>query len=183
MRIAIDLDGVIADFIWSFSAVAAELGLIPERYRTSVQQSWTLPFNHNPVWKIVKSRWNWWMTLEPIATHVEIAAMNKAIGEHDVYFITSRPRGRGLSAELQARYWLAGIGVDVDGASVIATKTGTKGALCQALDIEAMLEDCPDNLEDLWRHGISTYARRQPYNADWKGSSVGSITEFLEELS
>ena len=181
MRIALDVDGVLADFIWSFTQVATELGVMTGRFRTSDQQEWSFPCDVNSVWEEVKGRWNWWMTLEPIATTDEISALNKAIGEHDVYFITSRPRTRGLSAERQTHHWLTSIGLQAAHASVIATRAGSKGALCKALDIEAVLEDCPANLEDLWHHDITAYARRQQYNRNWE-LNVGTITEFLEEI-
>lgn len=182
MRIALDVDGVIADFIWGFTQVATELGVMTGRFRTSDQQEWNFPCDMNAVWEEVKGRWNWWMTLEPITTADEITALNKAIGEHDVYFITSRPRTRGLSAERQTHHWLTSIGLHAAHATVIATKAGSKGVLCKALDIEVVLEDCPANLEDLWRHGVGAYARAQPYNRDWS-CRVENVREFLEEIT
>jgi len=158
------------------------MGVMTGRFRTSDQQQWHFPCDVNSVWEEVKGQWNWWMTLEPLVTTDETIALNKAIGEHDVYFITSRPRTRGLSAEQQTRHWLTSIGLHAAHASVIATRTGSKGALCTALDIEAMLEDCPANLEDLWHHGIQTIARSQPYNLSWE-YRVENVKEFLEEIS
>ena len=179
MRLAFDVDGVLADFIWSFSLAATDMGLMEAPFPTEEQLEWNFPVDVNPVWEEVKARWNWWMTLRPLVEEREVHHLNKAIAAHDVYFITSRPRTLGLSAERQTHHWLTGIGVQTAHASVIATKTGTKGNLCRALNISIMLDDCPANLLDLHEWGVEAVALRQPYNRDWQ-LAFDNLTDFLE---
>ena len=178
MRVGIDVDGVVADFVLSFTSLAKEMGLVKEVYPTAQQKDWSFPFDTNPVWERVKASYNWWMTLQPLVSLTEIAHLNAALMAHDIYFVTSRPRTLGLSAERQTACWLEGIGVSVVMATVIATKTGTKGALMKSLDIDVAIDDYILNLEDIDQHGIKAFARSWSYNEGWP-VRVGDLSTLL----
>ena len=185
MRLLIDVDGVLAEFTYGFTKLATELGLVEKPWRCHTQKTWAFDFDVDAVWEELKRRYNWWMTLEPLVDVVEIAVLNELIKAHDVYFVTSRPRTQGLSAEKQTEYWLAGIGIHTAGASVIATKTGTKGALAKALDINLGWDDHLGNLEDLTRADILAVSRPWRYNEAWWGIQASSVHSFngIVELS
>jgi hypothetical protein len=174
MRIGLDVDGVFADFVWGFTYEATKQHVGTYPYSTRKQKNWNFPFVQpikSATWTYIKSIPNWWMTLESLVTLEEIRVVNEIIQKHDVYFITSRPRGKGLTAELQTRYWLESIGVNTNPASVISTKTGTKPALCDALDLHLMVEDSPEVLRALQECWDADYqarpiARRWAYNEE-----------------
>lgn len=187
MRLLIDIDGVLAEFTTSFSKIAAELGLVEAPFGSSdvEQWQWIPKESEGQVWDVVKSSYNWWMSLEPLIGPQEVTLLNDMIDKHDVYFVTSRPRTKGLSAEKQSEYWLSGIGVNTDKASVIATKTGTKGALASALNIDIGWDDHLQNLADLHKHGVIAVARPWKYNDSWvmpKCSNVYSFYAFVERV-
>ena len=159
-----------------FTDIAKQLGLIEASYDTAAQLVWTFSFPTNPVWEELKSRWNFWVTVPPLVTADEIEALNRCIERHDIYFVTSRPRTRGLTVDKQTRLWLNSIGVRAD--YVLATKTGTKGRLANALDIELALDDYDANLIDLDNAGVKAVCRRWSYNT-WT-PAVDSLGEFIE---
>lgn len=180
MRVALDVDGVLANFVGSFTHLAADMGIPGARALTGADQpSLDFDFDTNPVWERIHHSWNWWMGLAPLVTEGEVDLLNEVIAKHDVYFITSRVRGRGLSAEWQTAHWLEGIGVSVgQRAHVIATRAETKGPLAAALDIPYVLEDSPANLESYRKCGVTAVARRWPHNKDWE-PYVESVGDFL----
>lgn len=180
MRVALDCDGVLADFVGSFTSLAVDMDIPGAQVITGEDQpSWDFDFDTNPVWECVRQSWNWWMGLAPLVTEGEVDLLNEVIAKHEVYFITSRVRGRGLSVEWQTLHWLEGIGVSVGRrAHVIATRAKTKGPLAEALDISIALDDSPKCLESYRRHGITAVARRWPYNKDWE-PYVKSVRNFL----
>jgi hypothetical protein len=179
----IDIDGVLAEFTGRFSEEAVTLGILNKTFYQKDQTQWAYRFDDAPVWRKVKDTFNWWMTLEPSVDREEVAFLNDVIENHSVYFITSRPRTKGLSADMQSRYWLSSIGIKVDHASVIATQTGKKGMLCMALDLDVAIEDMPDNVRDIRQHGTMCYTRRWPYNDTPEfAPHVDSLGEFLMKV-
>lgn len=188
MRVAIDVDGVLADFTYAFTDIAVELGVLSRRRHCSEQDTWHFergrePFNADLVWEEFKRRWNWWMTLEPFPDiEATIPFLNQAIAEHDVFFVTSRVPTRGLAVDAQSRYWLEGLGINMPHAGLVVVPTGQKGQVCKGLRIDVAIDDCPANLCDLRNHGIQSLARSWQYNRypEWRGFGVRNLGEFLE---
>src|SRR6185295_10886293 len=119
-RVAIDVDGVVADFTTAYSTAALVLGYPGAREMSTPEvETWDWPKQQfgwtekmeEDLWKFVKSQYNWWMTLTPHIKPHEVEMLNAAIKLHDIYFITNRPRTKGLSAEVQTRHWLDSVGV------------------------------------------------------------------------
>ncbi len=180
MRVLIDIDGVCADFVSSFTEVAKNLGLIEKSYTTDTQKNWEFPFDVNPCWDKLKGTHNFWMTLKPLIASWEIKALNSAINQHEVYFVTTRPRTKGMSADDQTRFWLESIGVNSFRANVIATRLGSKGKLAQALDLEIAIDDALPNLENLRAAEIKAVSRRWTYNKGWD-PSVPCLGDFVSK--
>jgi hypothetical protein len=179
LRLLIDLDGVVADFTLGFSSLATDMGLVTKPWTTNQQESWDYSFSVNEVWAELKSRWNWWMTLPPLINDHEVRLLNEVIASNNVYFVTNRPATRGYSAEMQSRLWLGSIGVQADHASVIATRSGTKGVLAKSLNLELAIDDKPSNLEEIALQGVGVVKRNWKYNSDSPFIGVSKLEDFL----
>lgn len=189
-RLLIDLDGVIANFTQAYCNAAIINNLPGARsFRqdeilswdwVQEQLGWTRA-QEDELWRWIRNQQNWWMSMEPLVSESEIEQLNYAIRDHDIYFVTARPRTRGLTAETQSRYWLEGIGVHAAQASVIASRT--KGQVAAGLDIEVALDDSLKNLQDLQQHGILAVARHWEYNKEWPGPAVLNLGSFLRKYA
>lgn len=181
VRIALDIDGVMADFTTGFTKLAEELGITDHHWGPAEQPTWHFDFHMKPVWQEVDRCQNWWMSLEPLVTPGEVTELNQLIHNYgvEVVFITNRGPTSGLSAERQSGLWLEGIGVDMRQATVLCAGAGKKGALAAALDIDYAIDDNVANLEDLRNNGITTFARTWPYNESWDGPRVNYLMGFL----
>jgi len=193
VRVAIDVDGVLAEFTLSFTTLATNMGLCEAPRFCKDQQTWEFEFDVDPVWNVWKGLWNKWMTLDPLIYPWDILKLNDAIRDHDVYFITTRPGTRGLTADRQTEYWLAGLGINTMMSRVIATKAGSKGRLMEALDIEIAIDDSPNYLNEIVLDTSSTQVvvREWPYNLEWRKEmtelqlpfkGVDSFSAFLSYL-
>jgi hypothetical protein len=185
MRVLVDIDGVVAEFCGSFTKVAAELGLIRTPHCTAEQTAWKFDFHVDKVWDEIDARMNWWMTLEPLVSEDEIALLNRAIRQHEIFFVTNRRNGRGLSVEQQTRLWLESIGVDVEyngGAARVIAVPGSKAEVTARLGIELALDDKLDNLNELAAAHVYSVARRWAYNTSWP-TYVSSLGKFLEQIT
>lgn len=209
MRVGFDVDGVLADFTWSFSTLAYAIEVKENLYReiynkpttkevwitkNSEQQTWRFAWDnkfYSQVWDAVDDSYNWWMGLEPLVTEEEINAINYLIKNHDVFFITNRKRTKGYSAETQTRLWLQSIGLLADHSTVIATNS-SKGLLCSALDIETFIDDKPTNVIEIREDSPNTTSCviRRKYNSGIHDveyhpvfDTVKDYAEWIIELS
>lgn len=184
-RIGLDIDGVLADFVYAFTQHAKRIGASEGPvYTTRFQQVWDFDFDTSATWKSLKQTFNWWMTVPPLVSAGEIEAINQVLRNHQVYFITTRPSTLGFHADQQARLWLQSTGITphlMPVEQVIATKGGTKGTVASGLGIEVFLDDHVDNLNDLKAAGVKAVCRDWPYNQDWDGPRVSRIHDFFKE--
>lgn len=181
MRVLIDIDGVLADFCLSYTSVARSLGLSEGAWSTSEQKTWYIEvFDNKVVWDSIKNSWNWWMGLNPLIDDTEVVLLNDVIQTHNIYFVTNRPSTKGLSAEAQSRAWLSSLGVMVDHASVIATKSGTKGKLAKALDIDIAIDDRPENITEMSAENIKCVVRAWQYNKGLPHKRVQTLKQFID---
>ena len=183
MRIALDIDGVFADWQVAFMEVMHTVNgnLV---YTTAEKKRWGVDAStedYNKTWDIISDeRMNWWMTLPSLVSYSEVMLVNNITSnvENTVYFLTSRKTlHQGLPADIQSEGWLAGIGVH--NPRVILTKSSGKAELLNALDIDFFLDDKPKILEDAVKNCPDTLvsARNWCYNegveVDARYDSVG----------
>lgn len=167
MRISLDVDGVMADFVYSFTK---ELNIIDPTvgvYHTHQQVEWwfdTAKENYNDTWSYIKNSFNWWMTVPPLASQEDVDAINQLAEKDEVFFITSRTNGKqGLSAQEQTKYWLEGIGIHRP--FVIATRGSKKAQLLDSLDIDYHLDDKVSIIIDVHlKSNALSCILNQPYN-------------------
>lgn len=174
MRIAFDLDGVLADLHEPFVQVAtrlfpeinpadlgaADIGASPddaeaERERVRDPATPATPTSSvvltsaqsDAVWRTVAATPNFWETLREIepGTIARIAALAEE-RRWEVLFITSRPRSAGSTVQRQTQRWLQKHGFPMPSVYVVHK---SRGRIAAALGLDAVIDDRPDNCLDV----------------------------------
>jgi hypothetical protein len=171
MRIAFDLDGVLADLHSAFTTTA--LTLYPELDRSAIaapsvgasppvedehdaseapEAPGTVPLpldrrQLDAVWKKLRATNDFWEGL----AEIEVGAIGRLAAMADqrrweVLFITSRPSSAGNTVQQQTQRWLQRLGFALPSVYVIR---GSRGAVAQALDLDVVVDDRPDNCLDV----------------------------------
>jgi len=170
MRIAFDLDGVLADLHTPFvrasvrlfpeldaSAIgAADIGASPPdepghelEEAPSVALS-TVPLTRrqsDAVWRQLAGTENFWESLKEIEPGA-IARLATLADERrwEVLFITSRPVSAGRTVQRQSQRWLQDMGFPMPSVYVVH---GSRGRVADALAIDVVIDDRPDNCLDV----------------------------------
>jgi hypothetical protein len=173
MRIAFDLDGVLADLHTPFVRAAtrlfpeldpavigaADVGASPppdsDPTAGEPQDSLAPPVQHvaltrrqsEAVWRQLVATENFWETLDEIEPGA-IASLARVADERrwEVLFITSRPSTAGLTVQRQSQRWLAARGFPLPSLYVVH---GSRGRIADALAIDVVVDDRPDNCLDI----------------------------------
>jgi hypothetical protein len=167
MRIAFDLDGVLADLHEPF--VQAALRLFPELDASSIGAADVgasppdeeAPSEPEPadshvalsnrqadaVWKYLGAVDNFWEGLSEIETGA-IAKLAKLADERgwEVIFITSRPRSAGRTVQRQSQRWIQHLGFPMPSVFVVH---GSRGRVADALRLDVVVDDRPENCLDV----------------------------------
>ena len=171
MRIAFDLDGVLADLHTAFSEAAVQL--FPELDRRALAAPTIgaspddggqdgvkeapdlaaisgLPLSRRQseaVWDLLGARQNFWQGL----AEIESGAIKRLAALADerrweVLFITSRPKSAGATVQRQSQEWLQRMGFPMPSAYVVH---GSRGRVAAALNLDVVIDDRPDNCLDV----------------------------------
>jgi len=171
MRIAFDLDGVLADLHTAFSEAAVQL--FPELDRRALAAPTIgaspddgaqdgvkeapdlaaisgLPLSRRQseaVWDLLGARQNFWQEL----AEIESGAIKRLAALADerrweVLFITSRPKSAGVTVQRQSQEWLQRMGFPMPSAYVVH---GSRGRVAAALNLDVVIDDRPDNCLDV----------------------------------
>jgi hypothetical protein len=172
MRIAFDLDGVLADLHGAFAKAAIrkfpdldsrtltspEVGASPpdaEEFPTEEPVAPALPVTTLPltraqsaaVWRELSSIDNFWETLDEIepgmTRRLAVLAEER---RWELIFITSRPRSKGLTVQRQSQRWLEAKGFPLPSTYVVH---GSRGEIARALHIDVVVDDRPENCLDV----------------------------------
>ena len=170
MRIAFDLDGVLADLHGPFVQTALRLfpeldpatlrsadvaasppagdeepesdepGVAPVSLALSKRQS-------EAVWKALGKTEDFWEQLQEIESGAiaRIAQLAEA-RRWEVLFITSRPRTAGRTVQVQSQRWLQRLGFPLPSLYVVH---GSRGRIADALKLDVVIDDRPDNCLDV----------------------------------
>lgn len=169
MRIAFDMDGVVADLHASYARTA--LKLFPQLDRKAVaaadvgasppddaaEDDSEVPGigasfavtrrQSEAIWRELCAVENFWETL----AEVESGALARvaAVAEErrwDILFITSRPSSAGGTTQRQSQRWLQKMGFPLPSVFVVH---GSRGKVAQALGLDVVIDDRPDNCLDV----------------------------------
>jgi FMN phosphatase YigB (HAD superfamily) len=165
MRIAFDIDGVLADFD---GAVARESEVLFARSERPADAAATVPLDgrngtgptgegvaltapvapsRERLWAHLRGIVNFWETLEEIHEGVVRRLWEASQAQRwDVLFITQRPESAGDTAQCQTHRWLRDRGFELP--NVFLTK-GSRGAIARSLHLDVMVDDRRENCIDV----------------------------------
>ncbi len=154
-RIAIDCDGVLADFYFGFMAVANSIqpGAFPVGYEPLTQQTdWEFEDVGvidgslvNKTWDVIRDKVeNFWLSLPTYKKEVhELHQFLESVpNDVEVFFVTSRVPSQGLTVLAQTQKWLRRYKLLRLGSSVIVKPRGVKkSVIYEALGIACSVDD------------------------------------------
>lgn len=165
MKLAIDVDGVLAEFDGSFAALLEEQTgrpcriLEPDRWEWPHALGFSKP-EEERAWQYISEHPNWWATLQSYEdSDVDFRAVER--DGHDIYFVTAR---RTPFARFYTANWLRDVYTLYDAAVILSND---KGLICRALRIDAFLDDRPEHCIDvrLVSPKTKSYLRKRSHNA------------------
>ena len=183
--ICIDVDGVLADFVLGFRVLANALYNAPI-YTTKEQSKWAFEdltrAQETSIWNKIKLSSTFWTTLIPLATTQELIKLQLLERLENLYFITNRP---GYKAKHQTEEWLCTQGFK--NPTVIQQPSGEKGEIVKALKATYMIDDKPENIENILMKSPTTrtYILTQLYNLTHRTDAIriNTLTEFISDLN
>ena len=142
LRIGMDLDGVVANFIGGFEEIAQQnLGqdtdTLTDPEQVTIDQLSTHEMKR--IWREIQNTPNWWTHLTPYEPE-QIKRFYSLTRRHrwEVFFLTKRPRTAGEPVQFQTQWWLEREGFLLP--SVI-TVPGSRGELANALKLDFVIDD------------------------------------------
>lgn len=173
MRIAFDLDGVLADLHAPFVRAAiqifpeldqtviasADIGASPSQSEAGTDEAapdadasppQDVPLTRrqsNAVWKHLTAQEDFWESLGEIEPGA-IARLAALADERrwEVLFITSRPHSAGRTVQRQSQRWLERCGFQLPSVYVVHR---SRGRIAEALAIDIVVDDRPENCLDV----------------------------------
>lgn len=191
LRIGIDVDNVIVDFVEAFREQAQiTLGRsFLGHYGDWNFSEWRITSKEqNLIWKDIKASENWFYA-NCFAYKDVPACLADLTNTHDCFFITTRIETAGDPVWAQTARSLAELGVRYP--QVIVTKE--KGKVVSSLGLDAFIDDRLLNLQDIWTCNawdenppIKLFIRNASHNQTQDVSScwvrVDSFSEFVEKI-
>ena len=182
MRIAFDLDGVLADFAGAYGAIARR-GLPPPTNSILGLSEGGLPDGaaspalERRAWRDIQSTENFWTTLDPLEPGLIAAIHDRAAREGwDTFFVTQRPATAGDSVQRQTQRWLAEHGFPLP---AVIVHRSSRGRLAGALELDFLVDDtvahCVDVL-DLSRTKPILVCRKPDPVAETNAERLGIAT-------
>jgi hypothetical protein len=172
LRIAFDLDGVVADFASAYREVEERL-FGPEEVERDVpppeNEAGATPSTASGeaadaqngertagisiaekrarVWEVIESTPDFWLTLKAYEPEA-LRALNDLAARHrwDVFFVTTRPATLGETVQVQSQRWLAAQGFPFPSVLVLQ---GSRGRLASALKLHYLVDDLPRHCLDV----------------------------------
>jgi 5' nucleotidase, deoxy (Pyrimidine), cytosolic type C protein (NT5C) len=172
MRIAFDLDGVLADLHGAFAEAAhklfpeldsaaigsPEVGSSPPDAETETALKPSVPISRasdipltprqsDAVWRALADITDFWESLQEIETGM-IRRLAELADERrwEILFVTSRPRSAGRTVQRQSQRWLQQHGFPMPSVYVVH---GSRGQIAKALQIDVVVDDRPENCLDV----------------------------------
>lgn len=160
LRVAFDLDGTLADMEQVLRAEATRLfgSPTPAPHELAGDDAGRVDAPGPPsadltsrqwarLWAHVRRTEDFWLSLpeidDGIVEHIAAVAARR---RWDVLFITTRPRVRGQTTQLQTQKWLQTHGFPLPSVYVVQR---SRGLIAQALELDAVVDDRLENCVDV----------------------------------
>ncbi|MEZ5291302.1 MAG: hypothetical protein R2745_09480 [Vicinamibacterales bacterium] len=203
LRVAIDLDGTIADLSRAMHRIATKKFQKLQKREADVENGGAAdaqserptltdldltPSDLDRLWNHVLKTRDFWTTLEETDAGIVKRIADLAEDRRwDVLFITTRPASAGRTTQVQSQEWLASKGFRHPSVYVVR---GSRGRVATALDLDAVVDDRPENCLDVAAESPAKAILVWPGPLDGLGPGVGrhgvvvrrSIGEALDEL-
>ena len=187
MRIGIDLDDVLCDFISTYTQFADEMFGVPKGI-IPVDWDWSnyglTKGQHRAIWDKIKNTRNFWMSLNR-AKGVTSQNLRSLAKLHDLVFITARVATKGWSVQQQSAAWLS-LELGLKYPTVI--EESNKGPLAAALRLDYFIDDRPKNCLEILE-AVPTclvYLKESSHNASYKApksiTRVRDFNDFAERI-
>lgn len=147
LRIAFDMDGVLADMDAALGGEAERLfGEAPSADAPRSRNRLT-PRQERRLWERVEAIENFWESLPEIEPGV-VARLHALAAERrwEVVFLTKRPATAGATAQVQTQRWLEARGFTLPSVYVVQ---GSRGQIAAALALDFVIDDRPENCLDV----------------------------------
>ena len=194
LRIALDLDGVLADMEGRLARDAERL--FPQEagkgHRNRPADGTPRVQDHSGepdrLWRHLQKVEDFWEQLEEVepGALARLAAVARA-QRWEIIFLTSRPDSAGATVQTQTQRWLQSRGFPLPSVYVVQ---GSRGRIAAALDLDVVVDDNPANCIDVvadsrasavlvWRHKTRPPAATERYRID----VVESVAQCLDILT
>ena len=153
MRIAFDIDGVLADFAGAYRGIAQRLR--PRGPATGILALSEAGLSAGPmssrlerrIWREIQSTENFWATLGPLDPDAVAGIHERAVRHRwETFFVTQRPATRGDTVQRQTQGWLVAQGFPLP--AVIAHRN-SRGKLAAALELDFLVDDTVEHCVDV----------------------------------
>lgn len=152
VRIAFDLDGVLADFAGAYGAIERRLAPRPAAgvlgLSEAGSQDGPVPARmERRIWREIQSTEDFWATLDPIEPDV-IAGIHEEAARYrwDTFFVTQRPATAGVTVQRQTQRWLVEQGFRMP---AVIVHRGLRGQLAAALELDFLVDDAVEHCVDV----------------------------------
>jgi len=159
--ISFDIDGVLANFTYSFTKLGSDLLHLPIFPNHACADEYGFGYSredHNVLWEHINARPEFWRDIPSLATTEELERIELLCHTCDVYFITSRPGGAEVDA-ITAAWLVAYLGKNAPFTLVSCGSTEAKKIVLKNLKPRWHIDDHPD----LVGHG-NVLVIAYPYN-------------------
>lgn len=174
MKIGIDIDGVLANFVASYQPLFVKVTgrdlFQPGDIENPPVWDWPALRGYTTdetkaVWDVIVKDEQFWFNLHPFnanCTAIRDFFYTGLANEHEVYFITNRP---GVQSKAQTEEWLANY-LNLFNPTVLVIRHREKGSIAKALQLDAHIDDNYDNCCDVVRCSPKTrsYVLDRSYN-------------------
>jgi hypothetical protein len=148
LRVAFDLDGVLANFRSAFESAASEAGVsLPGTALDAVSSEPVSARDIRAIWDHIKRTPNWWVRVAPYEPAQILRLYETARRQRwEVVFVTKRPATAGDPVQFQTQWWLEQQGFFYP---AVMTVPGSRGELANALRLDVLVDDQIHNCVDV----------------------------------
>jgi len=187
----VDMDGVLADFIYSFSSLLSMMYpelqkrpvAIEEQAEYKLVKTWPKDAVEE-VWNVIKSTPWWWSGLPPLVDLQLFCRINELSQKHRIYFVTDRVSNHP-PAEVQTTRWLNYYGIQYP--SVVCIAWNKKGEFASMVKATHVIEDSTRNAVDIYGsmpYGGKVFLINRKYNQARLANieRIDSVAQFLDDM-